>query len=197
MFSFRKCQEKDCTTYALPDSPYCYHHTSDKDGVLRRLEENIRKERNLENISLVNAEFDGMDFSECFIGFSNFSFCTFHDCNFSSSRMISNFFDFAIFENCRFIDIEARYNVFSGSMLVKTDFTGSNLILSSFMGIDCYQSTFNSTDLYFSNFSLSKLINTSFEDSNLKRCSFRSALLRSVSFKYSNPEEAFFRNSSL
>lgn len=194
MFSFNKCKKEDCHTYALPDSPYCYHHTEDKRKVLDNLIERAEKEKNIENISLVNAEFENVDFSECFIGFNNFSFCTFTSCDFSASRLVSNFFDYAVFENCRLMDLEARYNVFSGAMIINSDFSGSNLILSSFMGMDCYQSSFNGTDLYFSNFSLSKLINTSFEDSNLKRCSFSSALLRSVSFRYSNPEEAFFRN---
>lgn len=197
MFSFRKCKVENCHTYALWDSDYCYHHTDDKKSVIASIMDKVEREKRIENISIVNAEFEAKDFSTCFIGFSNFAFCTFRNCTFSSSRLISNFFDYAVFESCTFKDLEARYNVFSGSMIIKSDFSGSNLILSSFMGVDCYQSCFDNTDLYYSNFSLSKLINSSFEDSNLKRCSFRSALLRSVSFKYSNPEEAFFRNVKL
>ena len=197
MFSFKKCSVENCHTYALRDSEYCYHHTADKKSVLDKLIRMANEEKRMENISIVNAEFEEIDFSHCFIGFSNFAFCTFRSCIFSSARLISNFFDYAVFENCILKDLEARYNVFSGATIIKSDFSGSNLILSSFMGADSYQSTFDNTDLYYSNFSLSKLINTSFEDSNLKRCSFRSALLRSVSFKYSNPEEAFFRNTRI
>ena len=122
MFSFDRCCVKDCHTYALPDSPYCYHHSLDKEAVRNRLLSRVKEERRLENISLVNAEFEDEDFSSCFIGFSNFSFCKFSNCDFSGSRFLSTFFDYAVFENCTLRDTEGRYNVFSGAMIIRSDF---------------------------------------------------------------------------
>ena len=90
--------------------------------------------------------------------------------------------------------MDIRYSVFAGSTFIESSIHDSTVIRNNFTGIDALGSSFSGNDFYFSSFSLSRLVDTDLEDCNLKRTNFRGSITRGVSLKYSNPEEAFFRN---
>ena len=77
MFSFKKCKVENCHTYALRDRDICFHHSLDKEAVIDNLIDDLKRTKRIENTSIVNAEFEIVDFSSAFIGFSYFAFCSF------------------------------------------------------------------------------------------------------------------------
>ncbi len=194
MFSLERCSESGCRAYVFPGSSRCYRHSPDREHLRSGVEKRLKTESIIRDISIVGASFRSIrPISGARITGSNFSFCCFEDCDFSSLAIYASFFDFCIFHHCTFSSIDARYAVFSGSSFIDTEIHGSTIIHTNFMGIDAERCDFSSNDFYYSNFSLSRIVSTSMEDCNLKRTSFRSSITKGVSFRYSNPEEAYFR----
>ena len=193
MFSSRICSESNCHTYALKGRDKCYQHIEGRSEVLSEMTRLLTEEKHVEDESILNAEFEGLDISKARILSSNFSFCVFRHCNFDGAAIRDSFFDYAIFDSCFFRDSDIDFSVFAGSTMRNTTFEGSSIIRTSFMAMDSFSSIFDSSDLYLSNFSLSKLILSSFDDCNLKRVNFRSTINHGTTFRYSNPEEAFFQ----
>lgn len=194
MFSFEKCSHQGCTTFRSGEIPTCYHHSSDevKKQIVDNLLKDLTTKDTVRNFNLIEGEIVNQKACGAIKG-SNFAFSTFRNCDFSGTKIINTFFDFCLFENCNFDNTIIRYSVFSGARFIDTTFRNTTSIHTNFMGIDSYQTDFSHSDLYFSNFSMSKLLGTKFMDCNLKRANFRACILRNVSFKYSNPEEAFFK----
>ena len=159
--------------------------------VRKKLEDTGR----LSDMSLVNIEMRGIKARKgTRISGCNFSFSVFEDCDFSSGVIVSSFFDYCFFRHCTFSSMDIRYSVFAGSVFIESTIYDSTVIHNNFMGIDALGSSFSGNDFYFSNFSLSRIVDTDLEDCNLKRTNFRGSITRNVSLRYSNPEEAFFRN---
>ncbi|MCI6675155.1 MAG: pentapeptide repeat-containing protein [Sphaerochaetaceae bacterium] len=190
MFAFRLCAHEGCNHYASTGSNFCLRHSQDQAALLAQARRQLLGPERLDDFCITSAVFDPMQIPQKkTIAGCNFAWCTFHRVDFSGVHLISSFFDFCMFDQCLFHDIDCRYTVFSGSKLVLCDFTGSFIVHSNFSGIDSLSSTFNSCDLYYSNFSSSFLKDTPFEDCNLKKTNFAFTDQRRVSFKYSNPEE--------
>ena len=195
MFELKKCSYPGCPAYSFMGTDLCYHHTADKQRIHRLITEKLSEESEFRDIYVVAADFRGITVRKgSRLSGSNFSFCVFDRCIFEDISMNSVFFDFSIFRDCVFRGDSIRYSVFSGSTFANTKINDSTVLHSNFMGIDAESCDFSSNDFYFSNFSLSKLIDISMDDCNLKRTSFRSCIMKNVSLRYSNPEDAYFRN---
>lgn len=197
MFPFNLCKEPGCSSFAANGSEHCYHHMAEDDrkSLYGKVLDGFRRTGRMKDLSLANIEIrglkaeDGTRISGC-----NFSFSVFEDCDFSGSVIISSFFDYCIFRYCTFSGTDIRYSVFAGSTFIESAIHDSTVIHNNFMGIDALGSSFSGNDFYFSNFSLARIVDTDLEDCNLKRTNFRGSITRNVSLRYSNPEEAFFRN---
>jgi hypothetical protein len=198
MFSFEKCNHEGCSSFRSACTPVCYHHANaeERKMIMDNLLKGLTTTDTVRNFNLVDGEIVGQKAHGAIKG-SNFAFTTFRDCDFSGTKIINSFFDFCLFENCNFNDTIIRYAVYSGARFINTTFSGTTAIHTNFMGIDSYGTDFSHSDLYFSNFSMAKLLGTKFEDCNLKRTNFRACILRDVSFRYSNPEEAFFKEGEV
>ena len=197
MFPFTLCKEPDCQAFAATGREYCYHHLPDvqKKAILDEVVGKLENSGKLSDLSLVNIEIRGIkERKGTKISGCNFSFSVFEDCDFSDGLIISSFFDYCFFRNCTFSSMDIRYSVFAGSTFIESSIHDSTVIHNNFTGIDALGSSFSGNDFYFSSFSLSRLVDTDLEDCNLKRTNFRGSITRGVSLKYSNPEEAFFRN---
>lgn len=197
MFPFTLCKEPDCQAFAATGREYCYHHLPDvqKKAILDEVVGKLENSGKLSDLSLVNIEIRGIkERKGTKISGCNFSFSVFEDCDFSDGLIISSFFDYCFFRHCRFSSMDIRYSVFAGSTFIESTIYDSTVIHNNFMGIDALRSSFSGNDFYFSNFSLSRIVDTDMEDCNLKRTNFRGSITRNVSLRYSNPEEAFFRN---
>ena len=197
MFPFSHCKAPGCHSFAAAGSGYCYHHLSPdkKKALLDSVMDNLRLRGRLTDVSLANAEIRGLRAKDgCRISGCNFSFSVFEDCEFTGGLIVSSFFDYCFFRNCTFSSMDIRYSVFAGSTFIESSIHDSTVIHNNFTGIDGISSSFSGNDCYFSSFSLSRLVDTDLEDCNLKRTNFRGSITRGVSLKYSNPEEAFFRN---
>ena len=115
MFSQKKCQVAGCHTYALPGSNVCYHHSKDKEEILRQFSDCLTVRKNISDVSIVEAEFDSLDMSGLVMHASNFAFCYFRSCNFDNASISTSFFDYSVFDNCTFRNTTIRYSVFSGA----------------------------------------------------------------------------------
>ena len=197
MFPFTLCKEPDCQAFAATGREYCYHHLPDvqKKAILDEVVGKLENSGKLSDLSLVNIEIRGIkERKGTKISGCNFSFSVFEDCEFTGGLIVSSFFDYCFFRNCTFSSMDIRYSVFAGSTFIESSIHDSTVIHNNFTGIDALGSSFSGNDFYFSSFSLSRLVDTDLEDCNLKRTNFRGSITRGVSLKYSNPEEAFFRN---
>ena len=195
MFPLTKCSVPGCNAFTFRNTGYCFRHHPDQDAILSQFIGRLNSSAAIRDESIVNAEIRDVNVGKgASLVSSNFSFCVFDRCIFEDISMNSVFFDFSIFRDCVFREDGIRYSVFSGSTFANTKINDSTVLHSNFMGIDAESCDFSSNDFYFSNFSLSKLIDISMDDCNLKRTSFRSCIMKNVSLRYSNPEDAYFRN---
>ncbi|ADY13285.1 pentapeptide repeat-containing protein [Sphaerochaeta globosa] len=190
MFNFMTCAHPGCRTYICEDGPFCFRHAPDKQVLQKRCIETFLNEEPMVDFSLTGSEFEDLVLPKKEITASNLAWCTFRNIDFSHSTLINTFFDYCLFERCKFNSILSRYSVFSGSKMIDCDFSGSIIIHTNFCGVDTYRCNFNDSDLYFSTFNSSYLRDTTFEDCNLKKADFVHTDQRRVSFRYSNYEEA-------
>lgn len=195
MFSFRECSHPGCRTYVSSPYDVCFHHATEeqKREIIETLEKKLEKDSIIRDETVVGGAFENLKVEGKVLKASNFAFSVFTNCDFTNCKIINCFFDFCIFIDCSFTHSSIRYSVFSGSTIRRTRFNDDIVIHSNFMGINASDSSYDQSDLYYSNFSMSKLIRTSFEDSNLKRVNYNACFIKDVSFRYSNPDEAFFK----
>jgi len=191
MFSFKTCNHPFCHAYVVCDGDTCYRHSTEKERLRALCTMKLKSQEVVKDLCITNAEFEDISLPKGKeIIASNFAWGTFRNIDFSHTELVSSFFDFCLFENCRFLDLDCRYCVFSGSCFLNCDFSGSFIVHTNFSGINSFSTSFSSSDLYFSAFTSSFLKDTSFEDCNLKKTDFRFSDQWRVSFKYSNYQEA-------
>lgn len=191
MFPLTSCKEPTCHMYAATGSEYCFRHSPDREEIQKKCIEDLLSEGVTRNWCITGAEFGPGHLPEGkSVEGSNFAWCTFRRIDFSHVKIVSSFFDFCLFDECVFRDIDCRYSVFAGSKMYGCDFSGSFIVQSNFAGIDAYGCDFSSCDLYFSTFASSYLSDTRFEDDNLNKTDFRFSDRRRVSFRLSNVSEA-------
>ena len=63
MFSFFRCSEKNCPSFALKGGEKCFHHSQNKKDVLDLLLSDAKENRIIEDENLANVSFDSVDFS--------------------------------------------------------------------------------------------------------------------------------------
>ena len=190
MFSLQQCSTDGCHHYAYTNSPHCYYHAVDKERILGEVRQLLLLEETINDLSISEGHFTGLTLPATRITGSNLAWCTFTDVDFSSSVMTNCFFDFCLFERCRFNGVDVRYSVFAGSRFCDCDLSDSRYIHSNFSGITAHRTNFSSCDFYYSTFITATLIDSSFEDCNLKKTDLRNTERRGVSFRYSNWQEA-------
>lgn len=190
MFSLRRCAIDGCHHYAYDHQRYCYHHSPDQAAILAQAQALLLGDDNFSDLSISEAHFFQITAPAKRITGSNLAWCTFTDVDFSTLAMANCFFDFCLFERCRFTGVDVRYTVFAGSRFLDCDLSDSIYIHSNFSGITSERTSFSGCDLYYSTFNAAILINSSFEDCNLKKTDLRHTQRRGVSFRYSNWEEA-------
>ncbi len=185
------CKAPGCHIYSVKGSDYCFHHSSNRAGILSDIMADLESGKDTSDISIVGAELTGLDIRNKTIAGCNFAFCVFDRCHFENVSITASFFDFALFRNTEIIDSEIRYSVFSGSLFMNSEITESTAIHNNFIGIDSYDSDFSHNDFYYSNFSVSKFLYSKMEDCNLKRADFSNCLMKEISFRYSNINDAY------
>ncbi len=190
MFNFKTCTHPGCHTYVCEQGDFCFRHSPNQEQLQQDCIKLLTSEKDITDYSLTGSEFENLIIPKKTISASNMAWCTFRDIDFSQSTLINCFFDFCLFERCKFNGIVSRYTVFSGSKMLDCDFSGSMIVHTNFSGIDTYRCNFSDCDLYFSTFNSSFLRDTDFEDCNLKKSDFVYTDQRRVSFRYSNYEEA-------
>lgn len=190
MFSLTTCSREGCHHYIYGDGPWCYHHSHDKDAILARTRTLLASGEALRDLSVSEAHICDLTLALKRMAGSNLAWCTFTDVDFSTVTATNCFFDFCLFERCRFNGADVRYTVFAGSRFLNCDLSGSRFIHSNFSGIVANGTTFSECDFYYSTFNTALLTDSPFEDCNLKKTDFRHSLRKNVSFRYSNWQEA-------
>jgi uncharacterized protein YjbI with pentapeptide repeats len=190
MFALRACTIDRCHHWAYGQSGFCYHHSPNQNEILRQAVQSLSDDQPLVDLSVSEAHFTGFCVAPKRIAGVNLAWSTFTDVDFSGVTMVNSFFDFCLFERCRFNDVDVRYSVFAGSRFVECDLSQSLFIHTNFSGIKAEHSNFGSCDFYYATFHTADLRSTSLEDCNLKKTDFRNCALQDVSVRYSNWEEA-------
>ncbi|MFA6776462.1 MAG: pentapeptide repeat-containing protein, partial [Sphaerochaetaceae bacterium] len=153
MFPFKTCSHPSCHTYVACCSETCYRHSPEKERLHAFATMKLESQEVVKDLCITDAEFEDIVLpGKKEIIASNFAWSTFRHVDFSHAELISSFFDFCLFEDCRFKDIDCRYCVFSGSEFLTCDFSGSFIVHSNFSGITSIMTSFASSDLYFSAF---------------------------------------------
>jgi len=142
-----------------------------------------------QNISWINSDLNGKDFSWCkfkkcdFSGSdfssSTFSDCEFSDCNLSNIWVNMTSFQWVKFDNCKLIWV-----IFSkiNTLLISWSFTNCKIELSDFSRLD----------IKWSSFSNCIIRESDFEDANLSWVDFWNSDLQATKFQNSNLSKANF-----
>ncbi|MCR4735850.1 MAG: pentapeptide repeat-containing protein [Treponema sp.] len=202
MFSQNKCLVHHCTNQALStfdedgniteEKNYCLDHTPNPGKVKNDIYNYIQSHEKIIGLTACGLIFKDIDFSNKQFISCNFYHCTFTNIHCQNVIIRMSFFDFAVFNDCAFINSNILFSSFSGSTFSHTLFTSSDIIQNNFNGIKGFQSSFDNSDLFNSRFIKAILENTSFRNCNIKKTLFQSSVRRNVSFKMSNTREAIF-----
>ena len=202
MFTQNRCLVHYCRNNALStfsedgeitdERSYCLDHIPDPGKAKQDIYKYILSHDKIVGLKACGLVFENVDLTgKRFYG-CNFMNCTF--INIHSSEIVAKMcvYDFALFNDCSFVNGNCLFNTFSGITLSHTLFTSSDLIQNNFNGVKAFQSSFDDSDLYNSRFISASLIDTSFRNCNLKKVHFENTTRTNVSFKMSNTREAFF-----
>ena len=190
MFSLKTCSVDGCHHYICAGEETCYHHSRDQETILAQAQSLLAGSSDLFDLSVSEAHFSHLTLLPRRMAGNNLAWCTFTDVDFSSLAMTNCFFDFCLFERCRFNAVDVRHTVFAGSRFLSCDLSNSRFIHTNFSGIAAFTTNFSECDFYYPPFHTAILTDSPFEDCNLKKTDFRHSLRKNISFRYSNQEEA-------
>ena len=202
MFAPNKCIVTSCNKISLStfDSDgnleekryYCLDHIPNPGKAKAEIYNYIKTHDIIVGLNASGLMFSEMEIkNKSFYG-CNFSNCTFTNIHTEQVRGRMNIFDFAVFNDCNFLNGNFQFSSFSGATINHSLFTSSEIIQCNFNGIQAFQTSFDDSDLLNSRFIQAKLVDTSFRNCNLKKADFFESERTNVSFKMSNTREARF-----
>jgi uncharacterized protein YjbI with pentapeptide repeats len=192
MFSLSECSEKNCKNKALTFRDKCFKHIKDKDEFLKEIHQYFEHEKILKDLELTGIILKDLSIKSKEFHYCNMSQVTFDNVTIESSRLYLSYFDFCIFKNCRFNEIDCNFVCFAGSQINNCRYIDSELLRCNFIGLKAENLIFESCDLYSSRFINSILTEVKYDDCNLKRVRFERSTLTDVTYPSCNAEEAFF-----
>ena len=108
MFNFKTCEKPPCNTYICGEGPFCFRHSPNKEDLYKNCLASLLGDSDVIDLSITGAEFENLTLPKKGFVSSNMAWCTFRDIDFSACTFITSFFDFCLFENCRFNGINSR-----------------------------------------------------------------------------------------
>ena len=196
MFQRRSCAVEGCPHPALSFESVCVSHLDNESSFMDKLGHYFRDHTLIKDLSLPGISIEGWDLSNKDFTVCDLSGTNLKGVNFNGTTFRMTFFPFSHMVDCRFTETLIRNNVFAGARMENCDFSGSELLHCNFNGVQAQNSIFNESDLYFSCFISADLQDVAFRDCNLKRVNFSVSRRTGVDFKYSNYEEAIFKEEN-